>query len=82
MIQKTTILIALLFTSLIVAQETPVSSANESTGNNGSAGWGRWLGCSGGEGEVRECGAPPWGWPFREVDLPLGREPRGWKVRV
>lgn len=36
MIQKTTILIALLFTSLIVAQETPVSSANESTGNNGS----------------------------------------------
>jgi hypothetical protein len=36
MIQKTTILIALLFTSLLVAQETPVSSANESTGSNGS----------------------------------------------
>lgn len=36
MIQKTTILIALFFTSLIVAQETPVSSANESTGSNGS----------------------------------------------
>ena len=36
MIQKTTFLLLLFFTSLLAAQETPVSSANESTGSNGS----------------------------------------------
>jgi len=36
MIQKTIFLLVLFFTSLLIAQETPVSSANESTGSNGS----------------------------------------------
>lgn len=36
MIQKTTFLIALFLTSVLAAQETPVSSANESTGSNGT----------------------------------------------